>query len=156
MAYRQPPPPASALLPVGLHDRDVDPIADARLSRRSQGSNLPVSWHQRLVVNPFLAVFGTILWFLLLRYTVQTRLLKLFAPVAASFVLMIFLLEYHCLDCGRTGRLVHWRKHLCERVEMRRLSTAIHWSFWPSVFSQLVWWVCWLGVAAGMLVLSRR
>ena len=116
---------------------------------------MPVSWHQRLIVNPFLAVFGTILWFLLLRYTVQTRVLKLFAPVAASFVLLIFLLEYHCLDCGRTGRLLNWRKHVCERVEVRRLSGNLRWSLWPSVFSQTVLWVVGLGLTAAMLVLSR-
>ena len=39
----------------------------------------------------------------------------------ASLVLVVFLFQYHCLDCGATGRLSRWRDHACDRrVAARR------------------------------------
>ncbi len=40
-------------------------------------------------------------------------------PTLAAVVLVVFLLQYHCLDCGATGRLTRWRDHLCGPVRLR-------------------------------------
>ena len=132
-----------------------DPIVDTRWRSRRAGSDSPVQWHQRLIANPFLAVLGTILWFVCVRQTVETRTIRLFTPVAASLVLVIFLFEFHCMDCGRTGRLVSWRKHVCERVEVRRLSGRSLASWWPSVLTQTAVWLLGISIATLLVVLSR-
>ena len=36
---------------------------------------------------------------------------------AAYFLPRLF--HYHCLDCGRTGRLTRWKRHVCPEVARR-------------------------------------
>ncbi len=141
--------------PEGLHDRELDPIASVRARPRGDRIDGPIEWHQRLVANPFLAVFGVLAWFLCVRYTVQLRAIRLFFPVAASFLLVILLFEYHCLDCGRTGRLIRSGRHACEQVEFRRTLGRSRTPLWPSAFFQTVTWLVGIVMAAYLIVLAR-
>jgi hypothetical protein len=100
----------------GVHDRELDAPLDRPSVRVRPASTLG---YQRLVANPFLAVLGLIVWYAAVRVTVQARRLDLFFLALLSLSLVIFLFQYHCLDCGATGRLVHWRGHVCERIRLR-------------------------------------
>ena len=80
--------------------------------------------YQRLVANPFLAFLGLVGWFAALRVVSaveppETRTV-LFGATFVSLLLVCWLPQYHCLDCGETGRLAHWRSHACDAVQLRR------------------------------------
>ena len=81
--------------------------------------------YQRLVANPFLALFGLLAGLALGRLVLQQRLPDFAAPVllllGGGWIFLLFrLLQYHCLDCGETGRIGRWRQHACESVRGRR------------------------------------
>ncbi len=103
--------------PHGLHDRDFD------LSRggaeRTRGVRPVSPEYQRLVANPFLAILGLIVWGWALAGAVESRRLDVAVLVAASVLGVRYLLQFHCLDCGRTDRLSRWRGHVCSRVQDR-------------------------------------
>jgi hypothetical protein len=121
------PSPAS---PVRL--RDFDPLE-----------------HQRLVVNPFLAVFGLVV------LTEVTRLLlrSSFPPLAVAtvipLVLLPYLIQYHCLDCGQTGRYSRRGRHACPAVFARWQEG--YRSRFPSSWTQLVIW-SWVIASAALLL----
>jgi hypothetical protein len=75
--------------------------------------------HQRLVVNPFLAVFGLVV---LRSFTLW--LFRESVPLATVgtlglMVLLPTLIQYHCLDCGKTGRYSRRARHACPAVLAR-------------------------------------
>ena len=78
--------------------------------------------YQRLVVNPFLAFLALIGWVALMRFGYRERLLPAFLLAQVLPVLAYFAVQYHCLDCGATGRLSRWKDHACESVVARRLA----------------------------------
>src|SRR4051794_26234353 len=104
----------------GVHDRHMDfpvPTGSSASIRRPA-----LHKYQRLVANPFLAVIGAIGWIAFLRFSLDERNLRNFFLAFAGVWLILFLFQYHCLDCGRTANLWGWKKHCCERVEARRLA----------------------------------
>ncbi len=106
--------------------------------------------HQRLVVNPFLAVFGLIA----LAWALRQRNHFLFEPVNLALLLTLFglrfLIEYHCLDCGVNGRYVRWKHHACPRVVDRWISDKD--SRFPTARTQLFVWGWLLGSVAVLLL----
>lgn len=99
----------------------------------------------RLVANPFLALLYLVGWLVALYKTVfggfagplwPMLLVILFAGLA----LFPYFLEYHCLDCGRTGRLARWRRHLCERSLARLESGRRRRLRGPNPWVQLTLW----------------
>lgn len=109
----RPRPPA----PHGLPDRDFDLLRGDAVRPHVVRPVAPE--YQRLVANPFLAVLGLIAWGWALVSAVEARRLDLAALVASSALGVRYLLQFHCLDCGRTGRLSRWRGHVCTRVQDR-------------------------------------
>ena len=107
-------PPRGTAPDAPTHDRDLDfdpPAAGATMARRRPTP----SEYQRLVANPFLAVF----WLIVLVRASHARpwpsrslLASSGSPLAACSALG-YLLQYHCLDCGPTGLLFRWRSHAC-------------------------------------------
>jgi hypothetical protein len=99
----------------------------------------------RLVANPFLAMSGLLLWFAVMQlilsgaagpFTILAVLLAL-----ASLALLPALLHYHCLDCGRTGPLLTWKRHLCPRVVARRFEGRSRRLRGPTPTVQVVLWL---------------
>jgi hypothetical protein len=112
--------------------------------------------YQRLVANPFLALLGLVLWCLALRQVLQEKSLVLFLPILLSVGGVVFLLQYHCLDCGATGLLFRWRRHACERVRERRLDGRPLRFRGPRPWTQLVLWIYALLAAAVLFVFVLR
>jgi hypothetical protein len=127
--------PAGSAIPPGVHDHQIDNVP--RRFRRRPPALDP---YQRLVTNPFLAFLGWILWFALVRLSLRSGLLPYFFAAIASFILPAFLLQYHCLDCGRTGRLARWREHACERVLARQAAGRPRWIRGPTPPVQALLW----------------
>lgn len=86
----------------------------------------------RLVGNPFLGFAGFIAWLLALRWVFHTMRQnpQLIGPLA-PFIVAVFLgclwlipglFQYHCLDCGRGGRMSRWRVHACPASSIRRIA----------------------------------
>ncbi len=102
----------------GVHDRDLDltPVRPGGRTRRRRGV---LEGYQRLIANPFLALLGLVAWYGVVRQVVLAKRLDLFVPAVASLAVVGFLFQFHCLDCGKTGRLSRWRTHSCEAVRLR-------------------------------------
>ena len=120
--------------------------------------------HQKLVVNPFLAVVALIVWAWLTR-----RLFFTAFPPSALLPCLIFglvpiLIHTHCLDCGATEIYPRWRQHACPKVLLRSRSNRPSWFTWPTARTQLIIWGYILGsvtlllavVGFGMSLLRRR
>ena len=77
----------------------------------------PIDEYQRLVANPFLTLFGWLAAVGMVREAVLRRNWSLFLTSILVFLLSIFVLQFHCLDCGSTGWL---RRVSAPRVPRRR------------------------------------
>jgi hypothetical protein len=107
--------------------------------------------YQRLMANPFLGAFGFIAWIVALGWLLKVR--DRFAPPVIPIVVVVMisalllpprLFHYHCLDCGATGRLWAWRRHVCHAsAERRRLGRPRRWR-WPSPPVQVLFWLWFL------------
>jgi hypothetical protein len=124
---------------------NADPAAPVRLR------DFDPSDHQRLVANPFLAVFLLLVWWFLALWLL---LRGPFPPLAVASVIPLILLpralQYHCLDCGRTGSYTRRHRHACTAVvvrwnERRKPRFPI-----PSAETQLVFW--WYVVGSATLL----
>jgi hypothetical protein len=123
----------------GLHDPDLDvPLAPAR---PAASAPVGVEFYQRLVANPFLGFFGVLVWFALLEAAFRAQRRDLIVGALVSLWLVRYLWQYHCLDCGRTGRLSRWREHACEGVNARRLAGRPRWWRGPTPGVQTALWV---------------
>ena len=99
----------------------------------------------RLLANPFLGLAAILGWLGTIR-----ALLGGFAgaltPMAvvlmfAALYLLPGLFHYHCLDCGRSGKLRLWKRHMCARVAERRAEGRVRRLRGPSPPAQLVLWI---------------
>ena len=130
---------------------DLDFIPDPFPARALPAGFDPAD-HQRLVVNPFLAVVGLIGWAWLTRRLFQTSFPPLALLPTLFLVWLPFLIHYHCLDCGVTGLFPRWRRHACPRMILRSQRTRRGWFTWPRARTQLIVWLYLLG-AGGLLLL---
>jgi hypothetical protein len=123
------------------YDPELDP---PRPRHRIEGvlppTQLPQQY-QRLVTNPFLALSGAVFLLVVLEYVPGVpRLSVAFAAVVACLADVALLLQYHCLDCGKTGLLVRWKLHACDRVRHRRRTGQIRHIRGPNPSYQLFLW----------------
>lgn len=101
--------------------------------------------YQRLVANPFLGFLGIVAWcfafVVLLRFPSPLLVLALVcAWIIVGKRLMPFLFHFHCRDCGATGFLSDWRKHICPAIaERKSKGRAVHLRG-PSPPLQIVLW----------------
>lgn len=137
-----------------VYDDELDPPP----SPRREPSDHPPYFFQRLIVNPFLGVLGMVAWYAVLRYFVLHKQLLPLIPAFASLVGVFFLLQYHCLDCGATGRYSRWSDHACDRVVARRESGRPRRFRGPNPRTQLVLWLYLLMAIAllARIVLQKR
>ncbi len=117
----------------------------------------------RVVANPFLGLAGLIGWLMTVRGLVRMLranpdLIGPLAPILAVLLLALLfwlpgmLFQFHCLDCGVTGRLGRWRSHICPLSQMRRWQGKARRFAGPPPFVQNILWI-WL-VLTG-LILTR-
>jgi hypothetical protein len=114
--------------------------------------------YQRLVSNPFLGILGVIGWLMGMTALFVHGVGGAFTPMAtllllASLALIPGLFQYHCLDCGATGRLSDWRRHMCPRVAERRLEGRNRRIHGPTPPVQVILWL-WILMALILLVHS--
>lgn len=117
----------------------------------------------RVVANPFLGTFGLLLWLMALiwfgrLWQHNPQLISPLAPILAvlllsSLWLVPSLFQFHCLDCGRSGRLANWRGHVCPASAVRRLAGRPRRLRGPSPFVQIILWF-WGGLALALVATS--
>jgi len=108
--------------------------------------------HQRLIVNPFLAVVALIAWAWLTLQLFATSFPPLALLPTLIFGLLPILIHTHCLDCGATGIYPRWWKHACPKVIIRARANRRGWFPWPSARTQLILWGYILGAFTLLLV----
>ncbi len=115
-------------LPCTRRQRAVDLDLSAPSDDPEFGSNRPgllagslddePEAYLRLIANPFLACSYIVLWLISLYETIVGVFVGPLSPILvviliAGLGLVPMLLQYQCLDCGGSGRLTRWRKHVC-------------------------------------------
>ncbi|GAC1448465.1 MAG: hypothetical protein NVSMB9_31660 [Isosphaeraceae bacterium] len=146
MSTANPRPALSTELGTDVHDRDLDAPRLRRVRRRRGLAREQT--YQRLIANPFLAMLALIAWYVGCREVLSWHRLDLFLLALSCLFLIPLLLQYHCLDCGATGRLTRWRRHECARVRERRNAGKPRRFQGPSPVKQsVIWFFLVLGVA---------
>ena len=96
-------------------DPDLD-TPRARL-RNPFGEGVPV--YQRLVANPLPSVLGLAGAWVALQSSLRTHNLALFLIALVLTGLCPLLIQFHCLDCGRTDFAFRSRRHSCSEILRR-------------------------------------
>ncbi len=134
-----------------------DPDLDLQ-PRRPEASTDPIDSYQRLVANPFLALLGWLVAFALLREALRHPNLPLFLTSLVVFIASVFLLQFHCLDCGATRWLPRYQRHACPAVVARQAYTSRRRIRGPGIRTQLVGWFVLMAIVfvLGMMVIAAR
>jgi hypothetical protein len=98
-----------------IFDRELDPQPH-RPAGPQRDTVVPF---QRLVVNPFLAVLVFIIIVWLWSEGLKWQSPALFQLGVGLLIVDVFLVQFHCLDCGATGWLLRYRRHACPTVLAR-------------------------------------
>ena len=140
----------------------ADPDFRPGVAERSLPSDPDPGAVRRILANPYLGLLGLGLWLALLRLAVLAMAEApqygyLLIPLAGAGLLIPRLFQYHCLDCGATGRLSRWRRHVCPSVARRLLEGRSLRFRGPSPMVQVLLWLYLLGaVMAAWSALPRR
>jgi hypothetical protein len=136
-------------------DLDFRPVA----TERSLPPVVDPASYRRMIFNPFLGIFAVAGWLAALREVVLTTfpdrpghgaLCLLFLSYLATLLPRFF--QFHCLDCGRTGRLSRWKRHVCPAIARRILEGRPLRFRGPGPLAQMLFWGYLL---AGVLVIVR-
>jgi hypothetical protein len=133
------------LPPSSTHDPDLDPPRGAPATYRPPP--LPQEF-QRLVANPFLALFWLIILFPIFRQALEWKSLPLLGVALLGLFVAGYFLQYHCLDCGATGRLFKWKEHACPSVVARQQAGRVRRFRGPNPVLQTILWGYVLGALA--------
>ncbi len=109
-----------------------------------------VADYQRLLANPLLAAVALVGVWVLFRYSLESRNLALFLATLFAAAVCPLLIQYHCLDCGRTDLALRSRKHACAAVVHRRRVDEEAPLLPPTLRSQVKAWAL-TSVLAGLL-----
>jgi hypothetical protein len=131
-----------------LADPEFDPIPVAPVRLR----DFDPSQHQRLVVNPFLAVFLLMVWWFSARWLARGPFPPLSVATIIPLAFLPYAIQYHCLDCGRTSSYPRWRRHACSAVILRWNERRRPWPPFPSAKTQLVVWAYLIASATLLLI----
>jgi hypothetical protein len=121
------------------HDPDLDPPRGGH-QRPPVPPALRPQEYQRLVANPFLALFGLIVIIQVFRLGLELRNLGVAGLALFGLPVLNYLLQYHCLDCGSSGRLFQWESHACPSVLARRQNGRARRFRGPNPVLQTVVW----------------
>jgi hypothetical protein len=154
------PTPEGGERPIGPPPANRDPeFASGLPNSVEAGAELiDPSDYLRLVANPVLGLLGIVAWFASLRWVVAVlrkspELIGPLTPILAalflaSLALVGGLFQYHCLDCGGTGRLGRWPEHRCPVSSQRRREGQTRWLKGPTPPLQILLWLIALALAA--------
>ncbi len=78
-----------------------------------------IGWHQRLVVNPLVAILCSLAGVALIQHALRTRNVVLFCTAVAVMFLSLLLIQFQCRDCGTNGWYLHSGHHACAAVVAR-------------------------------------
>jgi hypothetical protein len=118
-------------------DSEVDPQPKRALS----GTSEPVEAEcQRLVANPFLALLLLICAYESFRKSLGQKNLALFIIGICLSLVAILVVQYHCLDCGKTGWFWRASGHACTAVIARRQNWGERRFRGPGLKLQLAGW----------------
>ena len=81
-----------------------------------------VARHQRLIVNPLLAALALLGVWELLRHSLAVRNVYLFLASLFAGAVSLLLIQFHCLDCGRTDFILRSHRHACAAVVRRQMA----------------------------------
>ena len=131
-----PPPPVSS-----------DPEFRPAFSDRAVPRTSDPGAYRRMLANPFLGILGVSAWLMALRFLMidangfagRSALLCVGLPIAALLLPRLF--HYHCLDCGRTGALGRWKRHVCPAVAQRIVEHRPRRRRGPPPMVQLLLWL---------------
>jgi hypothetical protein len=141
--------------PSPTYDPDLDPPRFHPPGTSGGRPPLIPQEYQRLVANPFLAMLGLIVWFAAFRQALAARNLLLVGLALSGLAVVVYLLQYHCLDCGTTGPLLRWKSHACSRVLARQETGHVRRRRGPNPVFQTILWA-YLIAAAAVLVIALR
>ena len=136
-----------------------DPDLDVPRRPQAQSSSEAIEDQLRLIVNPFLAVFGWVIALIIIRLALQVYSVYLFLAGLGLLLVPLFLFQYHCLDCGATGWLQCSWRHCCPAVTSRAQNGIVRRFPRLSVKNQTIAWLYLLILAFMVIVLmfaSRR
>jgi len=132
----------TAPLPPATSDPEFQPVASSRVEPAPEAGE-----YRRILVNPFLGFLATALWVRAVFVIAHAETIlglpqTVTAPLwCASIWLIPRLFRFHCLDCGRSGRLWRWKEHVCPTVAERVASGRTRTVRGPSPWVQLLIWV---------------
>ena len=135
-----------------------DPDLDLQSRRPRREPIEPIEDRQRLIANPLLGVLFWIVAFMMLRESVRRHELTLSAWGLLFVLVGIVFMQFHCLDCGKTGWLLRYRSHACPAVIARRESKWVRPFRLPGLKVQLVvWFILMLAaLVLGMVAIASR
>jgi hypothetical protein len=138
----------------GTFDRDLD----LRPRRSAPEPIEPIEDRQRLVANPLLGVLFWLVACMMLRESVRRHELPLFAWGLLFVLVGAVFMQFHCLDCGKTGWLLRSRSHACPAVIARRESKWVRQFRLPGLKVQLVVWFIFMMAALvlGVVAIASR
>lgn len=125
-------------------DPEFDPAPTATVRLRDFD---PIE-HQRVLVNPFLAVLAVVAWWRLASSLFRGPFPPLAVLAALALAALPLLVQYHCLDCGRTGIYARLRRHACPGVQARWREGRRSRLPFPRARSQMIFWAYAIGSAA--------
>jgi hypothetical protein len=128
------------------HDLDAHP-------RPPRDPAVSFASYQRLIVNPLLAVAMCVAAVFFVRFSLQERALWQFLGALAWLGLSFFTVQFHCLDCGKTGWFLAARRHGCAPSMARwQHGQPIRWRL-PAPKTQLIVWWYFLASATTLIVI---
>ncbi|WP_169978855.1 hypothetical protein [Tautonia rosea] len=148
MEQAAPPPPT------------LDPEFRPHLSDRSLPRVVHPGSYRRILANPFLGFLGIGLWVAAFRQVLVIRtdppaLFLAFVVLPALAVIVLpRLFRYHCLDCGRSGRLGRWKHHVCPTVALRIVEGRPRRFRGPGPLLQMFFWGVLLAVVLSLANLA--
>lgn len=96
-----------------LYDAHLDTPHQLSSSRFTAVPIEAIGEHQRLVVNPLVAILCSLSGVALIQQALRTRNVVLFCTAVGVLFLSLLLIQFHCRDCGATGWYLHSGKHAC-------------------------------------------
>jgi len=102
-----------------VYDPQLDTSHELSTSRLAAVPVEAIGWHQRLVVNPLVAILCNLAGVALIQHALRTRNVVLFCSAVGVVFLSLLLIQFHCRDCGATGWYLYAGKHVCAAVVAR-------------------------------------
>jgi hypothetical protein len=102
-----------------VFDPQLDTSHELASSRLTAVPVEAIGWHQRLVVNPVVAILCSLAAVALVQHALRTRNVLLFCTAVGVLFLSLLLIQFHCRDCGASGWYLLAGKHACAAVGTR-------------------------------------